>query len=71
MLGPSGAASGRRRVCYNEGCGGDWILTPEHVSGSDPGPGEAGILSRDPSHLAGRDPASRTSLTGNMQERAC
>ena len=27
---------------FNEGCGGDWVLTPEHVSGQIPGPGDAG-----------------------------
>jgi hypothetical protein len=27
---------------FNEGCGGDWVLTPEHVSGQIPGPGDPG-----------------------------
>lgn len=42
MLLTFGSAYRAATGVFNEGCGGDWVLTPEHVSGQIPGPGDAG-----------------------------
>jgi hypothetical protein len=43
MLMTFGSAYRAATGVFNEGCGGDWVLTPEHVSGQIPGPGEPGF----------------------------
>jgi len=42
MLLTFGSAYRAATGVFNEGCGGDWVLTPEHVSGQIPGPGDPG-----------------------------
>ncbi len=42
MLLTFGSAYRAAAGVFNEGCGGDWVLTPEHVSGKIPGPGDPG-----------------------------
>jgi hypothetical protein len=42
MLLTLGSAYRAATGVFNEGCGGTWVLTPEHVSGQIPGPGDSG-----------------------------